>query len=179
MWTWMRGYAGIEVAENLSYDSTSPLPPCSITALILLGFRRSFLWKFMWASYLQWCLRHSTIQPGKPDSWLFSRICLILAQYPQHHSENIKAVLDIHLSFIQMLLIHQDSQCRMTLKHANSGPGLPGFKLGSFHDLGQTFHLPKLGGSFLQMKETVPTSGVVMRIKANHSLICLENLVLT
>ena len=85
----MRGYAGIEVAENLSYDSTSPFPPCSITALILLGFRRSFLWKFMWASCLQWCLRHSTIQPGKPDSWLFSRICLILAQYLQHHSENI------------------------------------------------------------------------------------------
>ena len=130
MWTWVGGYAGIEVAENLSYDSTSLFPPCAITALILLGFRRSLLWKSTLTSCLQWRLRRSTIQPRKPDSWLFSRICLIPAQYPQHHSENIKAVLDIHPSFIQMLLIHQDSQCPMTLKHANSGPGLPGFKLG-------------------------------------------------
>lgn len=130
MWTWVGGYVGVEVAENLSYDSTSLFPPCSITALILLGFRRSFLWKSTLTSCLQWCLRRSTIQPRKPDSWLFSHICLIPAQYPQHHSENTKAVLDIHPSFIQMLLIHQDSQCQMTLKHANSGPGLPEFKLG-------------------------------------------------
>lgn len=65
----------------------------------------------------------------------------------------------------------------MTVKCSDSGAGLPGFKPGSptkiFHDLGQTFSLPKLRGSISQMRETVPASGVMMRDKSNHSFICL------
>lgn len=54
---------------------------------------------------------------------------------------------------------------------------LPAFKV--LMTVGKLFSLSNPRSIILQMMETAQLSAVIMRIKSNHSLTCLQNLVLT
>lgn len=89
------------------------------------------------------------------------------------HSGNIQSLLDIYVvfypSFIQMLPIHHSRQWDVTMKHADSwGDHLDSNRVPPLRlcmTLSKLSRLPKLRGSILEMRETVPAPGVMMRIK--------------
>jgi hypothetical protein len=139
------------VTENLPCDCPLLLHSCLHTPRLL----KELPWRSTWASCLLGLLSYTVLLVNLPHhyacnlpitplpSHCYFRLCLLPPQCPWHKND-ILCVTDtrkyqvtalfrllFYLSLFQMLLVHQNKQCGVIVKHFHTGNKLPGFKPGS------------------------------------------------